>query len=167
MPGGIQPGTTATSTESKKSEKRHIKLIAEEVNSMGPDWGLKKSLTIEEIVGKEAEYSKTKKGISQRWDSDGGFIFYQEKLVGVCENKYQANRENACERVCKYLTFLNGSQMFVSFEGPGFEKIYGGGSTGPLIDTLRHAGATVLENVSDEAEYRRHIRRWLESLKSR
>ena len=164
MAGGIQPGTCATSTASKQSENKHNRLVAEVIKSMGPHWEIRKSLPIREIMGRQGEYSKRANGESQEWNSDGGFIYYRGKLVGVCENKWQQAKENACERVCKYLTFLPARGMFVSCEGPGFKKIEGGGSTGPLIDMLRHAGATVLENVSDETEYRNRLKFWIQSL---
>ena len=164
MAGGIQPGTTATSVNSVLSERKHRDLVAQAIASRGPLWKIKKSLTIEKITGKPGEYSLTKAGKSQRWEADGGFVFYDDKLVGVCENKWQDNRENACERAFRYLSFLSGSQMFVSCEGPGFALINGGGSTGPVIDMLRYAGATVLENVTSEQQYLDHLNKWLDSL---
>ncbi len=166
MAGGIQPGTVATSANSQQSEDKHTRLVAEVVESMGPDWEIKKSLTIEEITGHQNEYSRKANGKSQEWQSDGGFLYYRGKLVGVCENKWQKNRENACERAFRYLALFEGRQMFVSCEGPGFKKVDGGGSTGPTIDMLRFAGATVVENLSDEAEYRQHLKLWIESLRS-
>jgi len=164
MPGGIQPGTVATSENSTLSEEKHISLVAQVIQEMGPDWEIRKSLTIEEIMGYLGDYSRCANGKSQTWNADGGFIFYKKTLAGVCENKWQGSRENACERVCKYLTFLRASQMFVSCEGPGFLREDGGGSTGPLIDMLRYAGVTVLENVTSEVEYKRLLRAWLNSL---
>ena len=164
MPGGIQPGTCATSRNSQISENRHVDLVTEIVLEMGSHWEIRKSLSIEEIMGYPGEYSRLANGKSQVWIADGGFVFYRGELVGVCVNKWQDARKNACERVCKYLTFLRGTQMFVSCEGPGFLRKDQGGSTGPLIDMLRYAGATVLENVTDEAEYRRRLRLWLQSL---
>ena len=166
MGGGIQPGMTATSINSVLSENQHIDYVKQVVTEMGPDWEIRKSLTIEEIVGYPAAYSRQANGESQAWHADGGFIFYKNSLVGVCENKWQSTRKNACERVCKYLTFLKGNQLFVSCEGPGFIKLDEGGSTGPLIDMLRHAGAVVLENVTDPTEYKRLLRAWLNSLVS-
>jgi hypothetical protein len=164
MAGGIQPGTTATSTKSVLSERRHVDYVSKAFSQRGPHWRIKKSITIEEILGHQGDYSRQKNGKSQRWDADGGFVFYKNKLVGVCENKWQSSPKNACERVCKYLTFLKGKQMFVSCEGPGFAKIDGGGSTGPLIDMLRFAGATVLENVVDPMEYMSELNKWIDSL---
>ena len=164
MKGGIQPGTTASSAESVLSENRQIDLVAQVIREMGSDWSIRKSISIEEIMGYLGEYSRNANGESQTWFSDGGFIYYKDILVGVCENKWQVARANACERVCKYLTFMSGSQLFVSCEGPGFIRLDGGGSTGPLIDMLRFAGATVLENVTDPVEYKRQLYLWLNSL---
>ena len=83
MPGGIQPGTCATSTSSKLSEYRHIDLVSEVVSELGADWEIRKSLSIEEIMGYPGEYSRLSNGKSQRWDADGGFLFYKKELVGV------------------------------------------------------------------------------------
>jgi len=165
MAGGIQPGTVATSYESDASEKRQIRLVEQSLNEAGTDWSSRKSMSIEELIGEGAPYSLKKDGTSQRWESDGGFVFYRDECVGVIENKYQHSRQNACERVTKYLTCFEPHQLFLSFEGPGFTKKDGGGSTGPMIDTLRHAGATVLENVADEEEYKRHLAEWMGRIK--
>ena len=163
MGGGIQPGSTASSPESISSEEKHIDHVAAVISEMGDEWESRKSVTIEELLGHPGEYSRRKDGTSQEWESDGGFIFHRGQLVGACENKYQKTRENACERVCKYLTFLLAPQLFISCVGPGFVKKDGGGSTGPLIDMLRHKGATVLENV-DEKEFTRELKLWLKNL---
>jgi len=164
MKGGIQPGTTASSAESVLSERRHIEYVSRAVSQRGPEWTIKKSITIKEILGHQGEYSRKKNGKSQEWQSDGGFIYYKDILVGVCENKWQTARENACERVCKYLTFMKGRQMFVTCRGPGFTRLDGGGSTGPLVDLLRFAGATVLVNVVDPVDIERQLNTWLDSL---
>lgn len=165
MAGGIQPGTCATTTESDASEKRQIRLVEQVFNEASSDWSSKKSMPIEELIGQEAPYSLKKDGTSQEWKADGGFVFYRDECVGVIENKYQHSRQNACERVAKYLTCFKPHQLFLSFEGPGFAKEDGGGSTGPMIDTLRHAGATVLENVADEEKYKRHLVEWMGRIK--
>ena len=164
MKGGIQLGTTASSTESVLSENRHIDLVAQVIREMGSDWSIRKSMPIEEIIGYLGKYSRNANGKSQAWFSDGGFIYHKDILVGVCENKWQAARANACERVCKYLAFMQPRQLFVSCEGPGFIPLDGGGATGPLIDVLRWRGATVLENVTDPVEYKRQLYVWLNSL---
>ena len=101
MAGGIQPGTSATTKESASSERGHINLVSLAI-SLRPNLSLKKSVLIEDIANHPAEYSKCASGKSQRWYSDGGFIVTTDgKIIGVCENKYQKNRENACERVFK------------------------------------------------------------------
>lgn len=163
MAGGIQPGTSATTKESASSEKNHINLVSHAI-SLRPNLSLKKSVLIEDIANHPAEYSKCANGKSQWWEADGGFVTTTDgKIIGVCENKYQKARKNACERVCKYLTFLKGDQMFVSCYGPGFILKDGGGSTGPTIDMLRSAGAVVLENEAD-AEFLNAFNDWLDSL---
>jgi hypothetical protein len=164
MPGGIQPGTCATSKESTLSEARQVDIVENVISSRGEDWRIEKSILIEDILGYLGEYSILKNGKSQAYYADGGFVYYKNKLVGVCENKYQDTVKNACERTCRYLMFLKPEQMFVSCEGPGFIKINGGGSTGPVIDLLRHAGACVLENEKDESAYIFKLNQWLDSL---
>lgn len=167
--GGIQPGTTASSHESILSEQKHIDWVLRAVSKRGPKWKIKKSQTSEEMRGYKTadDYSRKKDGSCQEWQADGGFIFYEVdgewKRVGVCENKFQDSRENACERGLRYLSFLEGPQIFIACEGPGFEKKNGGGSTGTFIDMALHAGITVLVNPSD-AEYELELERWLDSL---
>ena len=167
MAGGIQPGTIATSVDSILSENRQIDHVVEAIKSMGPDWEIRKSITIEDILGEPGEYSFLANGNSQRWESDGGWIYRNNKLVGVCENKWQASRKNACERAFRYLGVFRGDEawrIFVSCEGPGFVNQFGGGATGPFIDIMNHAGATVLENEHDPDEYARRLREWLNRL---
>jgi len=163
MSNGIQPGTTATSPESHASEVLHNKWVSEVIKEMGADWKIKKSIKIIDI-NPNAEYSfgQTKKSLT--WVSDGGFIVYKGVIIGVCENKYQKNVQNACERVFRYLSFMKGSQLFVSCSGEGFKKIFGGGSTGPTIDMLRFCGAYVLENVNEEDEFKNHLKEWLRKI---
>lgn len=170
MPGGIQPGTVATSKESAESEKNHTQWIREVVRELGPNWMIRKSISIEEIIGKKPEYALLNEaGDSQSWKSDGGFFFRKSKagtwtLVGVAENKWQKNRENACERAFRYLSFLKGSQIFISCAGPGFTKKNGGGATGPTIEMLKFSGAYVIENVNDEESFKAEFRNWVNTL---
>ena len=141
MPGGIQPGTCATSKESTLSEARQVDIVENVISSRGDDWRIEKSILIEDILGYLGEYSRLKNGKSQTYSADGGFVYYKNKLVGVCENKYQKTRQNACERACRYLLFLKPEQIFVSCDGPGFTRKDGQGSTGPIIDLFKHAGS--------------------------
>ena len=166
MAGGIQPGISATSIESHTSETLHNHWVNQVIGEMGSDWKIEKSMKISEIANHPVEYSYDSKGESQKWQSDGGFIFYKNKMIGVCENKYQKSRENACERVFRYLSFFKGSQMFVSCSGDGFRKASKGGATGPTLDMLKHCGAYVIENVNDEISFKKHLKVWLESLEN-
>lgn len=161
---GIQPGTTATSVESHSSEILHNLWVEDIIKEMGADWSIQKSVNIVDI-NPSAEYSFDKRGKSQVWESDGGFIIYKGDIVGVCENKYQKSRKNACERVFRYLSFLKGNQIFVSCSGDGFKKQNGGGSTGPTVDMLKYCGAYVLENINED-EFKNHLRKWLEKIKN-
>ena len=171
MAGGIQEGIVATSKESKKSEKIHTSWVAEVIESYGPDWTLTKDLSISEVLetkGMVNEYALDKKGRSQKWNADGGFIWYKGQVKGVAENKYQKNRPNACERAGRYFMMVCGGLfeakgIFVSTAGPGFEKILGGGATGPTIEMLRFSGATVLENA-DEITFKKALSKMLDSL---
>ena len=162
---GIQPGTTATSIESHTSEVLHNQWVNEIIFELGSDWQIQKSVKISDLTS-NYEYSVDSRGKPQEWESDGGFIIYKGKMLGVCENKYQKSRQNACERVFRYLSFLKGNQIFVSCSGDGFKKQYRGGSTGPTIDMLRFCGAYVLENINEEDEFKNHLRKWLESIKN-
>lgn len=170
MAGGIQPGTVATSEESAESEKNHTQWIREVVRELGPNWMIRKSISIEEIIGKKPEYALLNDdGDSQYWYSDGGFFYRKSengtwKLVGVAENKWQKNRENACERAFRYLSFLKGSQIFISCSGLGFTKKNGGGATGPTIEMLKFAGSYVIENVNDEESFKAEFRNWVNTL---
>ena len=159
-------GTTAfTTKESSQSEEDHVLWISEVIRELGSDWHIRHFMSIEEIIGKKPEYALLKDGVtSQGWESDGGFIFYRNKLVGAAENKWQKARENACERACRYLTFLRGKQLFVSTAGPGFIKKNGGGATGPCIEMLRFSGACVTENVNTENEFKALFSEWVISL---
>ena len=151
------------SSESIASEEQHIQCIKDVIAELGADWSIKYSMTIEELIGKKPTYARLKGGMSQEWRSDGGYIFYKGNLKGVAENKWQEARENACERACRYFTFLKPNQLFVSTAGPGFTLKDGGGATGPLIDMLNHAGACVTENV-DEQSFKDIFKNWALSL---
>ena len=153
-----------TSKESSTSERNHTQWILDVITELGSDWSLRRGMTIEELIGKKPLYALKKDGTSQEWQCDGGYIFYKRKLKGVTENKWQRTRENVCERASRYLTFLKGSQIFISCSGPGFILKNGGGSTGPLLDMLMFSGVCVVENVNEEAEFKRIFKNWVTSL---
>ena len=159
-------GTKAfTTKESTEPEKNHTQWIHDVIDELGEDWSIRYAMPISEVLGEEPIYARLKNGKSQEWISDGGYIFNKEKLVGVAENKWQKERENACERACRYLTFLKGPQLFISTAGPGFVLKDGGGATGPFIDMLRYCGACVTENVNDEQGFKDIFKNWVLSLK--
>lgn len=153
-----------TTMESVQSEKNHTTWVHDVIEELGDDWSLKHSMTIEELTGKKPVYALLKNGESQSWESDGGYIFWKGQLVGVAENKWQKARENACERACRYLTFLRGEQLFVSTAGPGFLLKNGGGATGPFLDMLIFSGACVTENINSEKEFKSVFKTWVTSL---
>ena len=160
-PVGTAPFTTK---ESKQSEENHTQWIRDVINELGPDWSIRHSMTIEELMGEKPTYALLKNGKSQVWESDGGFITHKEEVVGVAENKWQKARENACERACRYLTCFNPEQIFVSCSGPGFVLKNGGGATGPLLDMLKYCGVCVTENVNEEQEFKAIFKTWVTSL---
>jgi hypothetical protein len=150
--GGIQPGTTATSTFSSDSEKLHIKWINDIFSTLGPEWTRKRSLPICE-------------GSNQVWESDGGWIYYNDVLVGVAENKWQKNRQNAVERGFRYLAeFEEAHRIFVSCSGPGFAESVNKGSTDAFVIKARNRGMVVLVNVSDEQDFKNQFLTWLNNL---
>ena len=158
-------GTDAfTTKESTESEKNHTQWVHDVISELGEDWSVKHSMTIAELMGQQPTYARLKNGESQAWESDGGYIFHKRRLVGVAENKWQTARENACERACRYLTFLKGDQLFVSTAGPGFVLKDGGGATGPFLDMLKFSGACVTENVNNEQEFKAIFKEWVLSL---
>ncbi len=150
--GGIQTGTTATSIFSKNSEKLHIKWINEVFSTLGSEWSREKSLPISE-------------GSDQVWESDGGWIYHNRKLVGVAENKWQTARNNAVERGFRYLTeFDEAHRIFISCSGPGFAESQKKGSTDAFIIRARKKGIKVLVNVIDEQEFKSEFTKWLNTL---
>ena len=149
--GGIPVGGSATSVFSKESEKVHIQWVNEVFETMGSDWTRKKSLPIRE-------------GSKQVWMSDGGWIYYKGKLVGVAENKWQKNRQNAVERGFRYLAKVSPFRIFISCSGPGFMESVNKGSTDAFVIVAQDAGMNVLVNVTDEMEFKSHFVTWLNSL---
>ena len=155
-----------TTKESKLSEENHVLWISQVINELGEGWSIEYSMTIEDLMeGRKPFYGLNAKGQSQSYVSDGGFIFYKGRFVGVAENKFQSATQNACERVGRYLfSFIKPEQMFVSCAGDGFKLVHGGGSTGPLIDLMRYSGVTVTENVNEEKEFKRIFKEWITNL---
>ena len=165
MSGGIQFGMSASSEESMSSEGRHKQLIAEVVASLGSEWSLERSISIEETMGSLGEYSILQSGKSQKQFADGGILCFKGRKVGVFENKYQANRNNACQRAALWGLIFPWRRCFFSFSGPGFKLKKMGGSTGPLIDLLRFRGSTVLENEKDDQVFKAIVKKFILNIK--
>ena len=110
------------------------------------------------------DYSVLKEGNSQVIKSDGGWIYKDGNLVGVAECKYQASRQNACERAAKYIfvpeIHKQPSKLFISCYGEGFRKMAGGGSTGPFIDMAKNIGVSIHENLSN-TRLEQEFEKWL------
>ena len=136
-----------TTKESFISEEKHISLVDEifnEFKSIDDKWKIVKGVSTEDIIGKEnVVNAKRMDGTSTEILSDGGIIYYDGKIVGVCENKYQKDHRNACERACKYQVYFNfkPSQVFLSCSGEGYTfdtDRWGGGATGTMYDIMKY-----------------------------
>tara|TARA_Y100000034_G_C6759361_1_gene338082 strand:+ start:38 stop:580 length:543 start_codon:yes stop_codon:yes gene_type:complete len=162
-PKGTAPFTTE---ESKAAEAKHTSLIAE-ILKQKPEINTQKSLSIEALCEGKNPYSLDKRGRSQKWQADGGWIYINGELAGVAECKYQDSRQNACERAFRYLTVdrfrLEPHRIFFSCYGPGFTQENGGGSTGPFLDMASQAGIAVLENPTDKT-FKIKFETWLRRL---
>lgn len=168
MAGGIQPGTSATSEESRKAEKRHTQFVEEAC--MGyPFLRRKKGASIEDLTeGRYISNSRLADGSSQLWNSDGGFIhLLNGEMAGVAECKYQKARANACERAFRYFAIEKFRdepwRIFLSCHGEGFEQKDEGGATGPYVDMMLNAGVTLIVNPSDE-DFRNAAAEWLKRI---
>ena len=163
-----------TTKESKSAEKNHTKWVMEIVSEYGSDFKIKYSMTISDIVGGEEfnEYAFLQNGESSDYLADGGFIYYKDKLIGVCEHKHQKETPNACERAGKYLFFMRDYEVFISTSGPGFtEEMMRETSTatGKFIAVAKFGykrkklerGIGVSHNENEE-EFKKTFRDWFE-----
>ena len=156
-----------TTTESKNAENNQ-KEILKEILLEFPEIEIKKGLSVSSIC-ENWDYSRLN-GKNKKCsviNADGGWLFIDEKLVGIVECKYQSNTQNACERAFKYLAvpeFLSDpSKIFISCHGKGFEKTDKGAATGVFIDMCKNIGITIYENP-DNTDLERHFREWISNL---
>tara|TARA_R100000742_G_C4269284_1_gene87759 strand:+ start:140 stop:667 length:528 start_codon:yes stop_codon:yes gene_type:complete len=161
-----------TTTESLISEEKHISLVDEifnEFKSLDDKWNKVKGIPTEDLIGKEnIIYAKCMNGTSTKINSDGGIILYDDKVVGVCENKYQKDHRNACERVCKYTLYfdIKPSQVFLSCSGEGYTfdtDRWGGGQTGTMYDILKFRGVSIILNPTED-KFKQTLRDWFKQL---
>ena len=161
-----------TTKESFISEEKHISLVDEifnEFKSIDDKWKIVKGVSTEDIIGKEnVVNAKRMDGTSTEILSDGGIIFYDGKIVGVCENKYQKDHRNACQRACIYQVYFNfkPSQVFLSCTGEGYTfdtDRWGGGATGTMYDIMKVRGTFIILNPTEQ-EFKQTLRDWFKQL---
>ena len=92
----------------------------------------------------------------------------RDRIVGVCENKYQKDHRNACERACKYQVYFNfkPSQVFLSCSGEGYTfdtDRWGGGATGTMYDIMKYNGTFIIINPTEQ-EFKQTLRDWFKQL---
>ena len=161
-----------TTKESFISEKKHISLVDEifnEFKSIDDKWEKKKAIRTEDLIGKENIINAIRMdGTSTEIVSDGGIIFYDGKIVGVCENKYQKDHRNACQRASIYPLYFNikPSQVFLSCTGEGYTfdtDRWGGGATGTMYDIMKSKGTFIILNPTEQ-EFKQTLRDWFKQL---
>ena len=186
--GGIQEGSTKNdgagiSTKSQIDEKLHEKIVSESVDKvlgfpLRKGWVVKKKEKLVYLTEKTHGWGIRRNGSSTELVSDGYFVYYNNKLVGITEHKRQNKEGNACERFCKYIPIawknkLEPWQIFGSFSGPGFDKpipngydagySWKGGQTGGTIELLLDLGVTVITTPTFE-ELDDSVRKWVTRL---
>jgi len=161
-----------SSGKQTKHENKHISLVQEiydEFKCHDDKWDKRKMVTVAELIGEEnVNYARHMTGNSNEIYSDGGVIFYDGKIVGLCEDKYQQDHRNSCERACKYQVYmdLKPNQIFLSCGGVGFEfdtNRHGGGATGTLYDIMKYRGYSIAMNETEQ-EFKTRLRNWFKGL---
>jgi len=137
-PKGTRP---FSSKRSKKSEKKNVRIIKEVLKESGfEDFTWTSSYSVNKIY--DSHIAKGKRGKDSMTKPDFGLIFYKETPVILGDNKWQKETPNACERAAFYA--MDALQMkiplknvFVVFDGPGFEEINESGhipsATGKMV----------------------------------
>ena len=151
-----------TTEESKAAEDRHTKIIISAVNARSK-FVLVKSININQMLSNvpvDIKYGLLKDLTPQTHVADGGFLIYipTGEMVAIYENKFQKNRENACQRafVSLFYWVLDYTYSLTSCYGPGFLLEKGGGTTGIFLDQMRlaenvsYGRVRVLENPTDD-----------------
>jgi len=167
-------GTESFTTEkSKVGEANHTKWVKEVIFEYGSDFRIQYTLTLSDILGRENnKFSWHQNGSSGYYKSDGGFIFYKNKLIANCEHKHQNTNKNACERAYKYLAFMWDYELFISTSGSGFlEETMNehSGSTSKFLDSTNSGykrkglerGVGISHNENEE-EFKKTLRDWIE-----
>ena len=156
----------------RKQEKRHVRLVREvyeEFKSKDDKWHCQREYSLVDFLGEENVINARRMdGSSNTVKSDGGFIFYDGKLVGVAEDKHQKTFENACERAWKYagMYLLKPYQIFITCGGKGYDfdlTKRSGRSTATMYDSMVKHGYWIAKNETNE-EIKTRLRDWFKQL---
>jgi hypothetical protein len=142
-----------SSTQSRNIEEVVKDLILSTIKSWGNKWKLKKEISFSDIFSTN-NIAYQKNGKSTLLKPDGGMLFYNNKPVALFEVKYQKARNNACERVFKYIPIIEHlnierKNFFAFFYGSGFSQNNKGhitGQTGATVLSIKNWGVTVFVN---------------------
>lgn len=160
-PVGTASFTTEESQTSEDFHNRVIREVFSEYQKNDPNWEIKFSISLEELYNRPCKYAldvRTKKSLV--FEADGGWIFYNGKIVGVGENKYQSNTTNAIERAHRYRGLVPNQNLFISINAPVRSAV------AKVIETLDFFGVFVVVNVTDEVEFRKKVVEWFEVMKA-
>ena len=146
-----------TSTNSKASETklRQAQKIALKDPRFKGVFVVKPKMSLNEVLDKKC--ARTKTGKPSQCKPDLGYLCLASsgKIVGIGDNKYQKEPQNAVQRFHAYVTQalikgLEPWQVFGHFEGEAFKEVDGEWMhlSGKTIATLIEAGTTVCVNSS-------------------
>jgi hypothetical protein len=125
-PVGTHAFTSEESTESERFSRTTLEEILREPEFK--DFSLVPYYSINQLY--ETKIATNRRRTHGTYDSlthpDFGVIKYWGKVVGLGDNKYQAKKPNACERIALYtmdaLAYgLSPKRVLVVLDGPGFE----------------------------------------------
>lgn len=159
-PKGSNSFTTKESITSERFHKEIIDEVYEELKNEDPNWEIRHSISLEELFNRPCEYAlhvRNKKSLT--FEADGGWIFYNGKLVGVAENKYQSNTTNALERAHRYRGLVPNENLFISITAPIQSAV------AKVIETANFFGHFVVVNVTDKDEFRAKVVEWFNIMK--
>jgi len=160
-PVGTAPFTTKESQASENFHNRVIREVFREYQKNDSNWEIRHSISVEELYNKPCKYAldvRTKKSLV--FEADGGWIFYNGKLIGVGENKFQTNTTNAMERAHRYRGLVPNENLFISINAPVQSAV------AKVIETLDFFGVFVVVNVTDEDKFRNKVVEWFEVMKA-
>jgi len=161
---------TKTSTQEEKIRSKWVKEV---ISELGPDFRIQYDITVDDLVGRvNNKFARHQNGNSAVFKSDGGHVFYEDKLFVLCEHKHQDTPKNACERSGRCYFYMHDHEIFISTSGDGFSEktmTEHSVSTGKFLTALLHGhkhkdleyGAGVSHNESEE-EFKKTFRAFIE-----